>query len=277
MKKLIGLCLGMCLPICGLAAAFAQEAAESTMPPPKVLVVMREFLKPGRQGSAHQSSESAFVQAFKSANWPTHYFAADGLTGRPRADFFVGYDSFEAWEKDTQATAANPTLAAALDKAQQADGDLLSEYDTGVFAYRDDLSLHGPVDIAHMRYFEVNSYRVRPGHGAEWEELVKQYRSAYEKAIPGAHWAMFEGMYGADTAGVFLIFTPMKSLAEVDHFMADSKKVMDSVGANEMKKLEDMEASCVESHQSSLLMFNPKMSYPRDEWVKADPDFWSTK
>jgi hypothetical protein len=26
-----------------------------------------------------------------------------------------------------------------------------------------------------------------------------------------------------------------------------------------------------------LFAFNPKMSYPRDEWVKADPDFWAQK
>lgn len=277
MKKLIGLSLGFCLSCCSLVAAFAQEAAGTTTPPPKVLVIMREFLKPGRQGAIHQKSESAFVKAFTDAKWPTHYFAADSLSGRARVLFFVGYDSFEAWEKDNQATAANATLSAAVDKALLSDGDLLSSYDTGAFVYREDLSLQGSVDIAHMRYFEVSAFVVRPGHGMEWEELVKEYRSAYEKAVPDAHWTVFENMYGAENGSVFLVFVPMKTLAEVDHSILDSKKFADSLGESGMKKLDDLEASCVESRSTNLFQFNPKMSYPREEWVKADPNFWGAK
>jgi hypothetical protein len=44
-----------------------------------------------------------------------------------------------------------------------------------------------------------------------------------------------------------------------------------------MKKLDAMEASCLESVQTNLFAFDPKMSYPPDAWVKADPDFWTVK
>jgi hypothetical protein len=128
-----------------------------------------------------------------------------------------------------------------------------------------------------MRYFEISLFVVRPGHGQEWEALVKGYKSAYEKAIPDAHWAVFESMYGANNGGLFLIFTPRKSLSEVDRAMSDSKKLMAAIGEAGMKKLDDLEAACVESTQTNLFMFNPKMSYPPDEWVKADPAFWSAK
>jgi hypothetical protein len=69
----------------------------------------------------------------------------------------------------------------------------------------------------------------------------------------------------------------MKSLAEADRSLADDKKFAASIGEGEMKKLEEMEASCVESRQTNLFVFNPKMSYAPDAWVKADPDFWSAK
>ena len=49
--------------------------------PPKVLVVTREFLKPGRGGSPHEKTESAFVQAMAAAKWPTQYIGADALSG----------------------------------------------------------------------------------------------------------------------------------------------------------------------------------------------------
>ncbi len=276
MKKLIGLSLEFCLSLGGLVPAFAQDAPD-LMKPPNVLVIMREFLKPGKAGSVHEKSESAFVQAMSAAKWPTHYFAADSLTGHPRSLFFVRYDSFADWEKDNLATIHNSTLAAAMDSASQADGELLTSYDTGGFTYRDDLSLRSSVNIAQMRYFEISSFVVRPGHGSEWEALVREVKSAYEKAVPDAHWAVFESMYGGDNGGVFLVFTPMKSLAETDRSMTDSKKFAAAAGESGMKKIEDLEASSVASRQSNLFMFNPKISYPPDEWIKIDPDFWSAK
>ena len=44
-----------------------------------------------------------------------------------------------------------------------------------------------------------------------------------------------------------------------------------------MKKLGELEAAAVESRQTNLFAFNPRMSYPPDAWVNADPDFWKPK
>ena len=137
----------------GLALAAAQEATD-TVPPPKVLAVFREFVKPGKGGSLHEKAESGFVQAYARAKWPQHYFTVNSLTGKPRALFLIGYPTFEAWEKDNQAQQKNPTLSAALDRASMADGELLSEADGSILVYNEDQSLRAPVDIPHMRYFE---------------------------------------------------------------------------------------------------------------------------
>lgn len=277
MKKLIGPSMWLCIALCSAAAAIAQESPDQ-MKPPNVLVVIREFLKPGKGGSAHAKTESAFVQAMSAAKWPTHYFGADALSGRSRSLFFVRYDSFADWEKDNLATMQNSTLSSALDAASQADGDLVSEYDTSVLTYREDLSLRSTgVNIAQMRYFEISHFVIRPGHGQEWEALVKEVKSAYEKALPDARWAVYESMYGADNGGVFVVFTPMKSLAETDQAMLDSKKFVAAAGESGMKKIEELEASCVASRATNIFAFNPKISYPPEAWVKADPAFWSTK
>jgi hypothetical protein len=274
MKKIIGLSAALCLLFLGSAIASAQQAADETMTPPKVLVINREYLKPGKSGSLHEKTESAFVRAMTAAKWPTHYFAADSLSGPSRALFFVAYPSFEAWEKDNLATEKNATLSAALDRASIADGELLTSYETSAYVYRDDLSLRaGSVSIRHMRYFEIERFVVRPGHGHEWETLVKMYISGFEKAAPNAHWATFESMYGADNGGVFIAFNLMKSLAEVDQGMGDSKQFMSTLNESDRKKLAELEAACVESIQTNLFVFNPKMSYPSEEWIKDDP-FW---
>ena len=75
MKKITGLLLGSSLLFGGLGMAAAQEPT----PPPKVLSVVREFVKPGKSGELHEKAESAFVQAMTRAKWPTHYFAGARL------------------------------------------------------------------------------------------------------------------------------------------------------------------------------------------------------
>jgi hypothetical protein len=277
MKKITPLFVGLCLLF--ICSGFSS-AQDPTSGPPKVLVIMREYLKPGKTGSLHEKTEGAFVHAMAAAKWPTHYFAMDSLSGPSRALFFVGYPSFEAMEKDTLATQKNTTLSAALDRASIADGDLLTSYETSMSIYREDMSLRAAVNIAQMRYFEITQFVVRPGHEKDWEALVKIYTTGYEKTVPDAHWATFERMYGANTGGsvgdVFIVLNPMKSLAEVDSGFADSKKFDSSLSDSEKKKMAELSAACIESVQTNLFAFNPKESYPSDEWIKADP-FWKPK
>ncbi len=274
MKRLTGLLLGSGLLFGGLSTVAAQQMSDGAMPPPKVLQVIREFLKPGKSGSPHEATESGFVKAFQSAKWPTHYLAMDSMTGSPRSLFFVPYDSFAAWEKDAMATQHDATLSAALDRAAIADGALLESSETSAYVYRDDYSLRAPVNIPTMRYFEIQRFKIRPGHDKEWDTLVKMYVTGYEKTVPNAHWATYESAYGADNGGVYIVITPMKSAAEVDQNFADSKKFMGAMGDDWMKKAGDLAAACIESSQDNLFLFNPKLSYVSDDWIKADPAFW---
>jgi hypothetical protein len=271
MKKSARFSTWVCLVFCGAGVVAAQEPAT----PPKVLVIQREFVKPGKSGSLHVKSESAFVQAFAGANWPTHYFAAESMSGRPRVLFFVGYPSFEAWEKDNQATDKNAAFSAALDRASIADGELLTEYAQSVFAYDPDHSLRTG-SIVHSRYFEISQIRIKPGHRAEWMELMKMYRDGFEKAVPNANWAVYESYYGQDNGGIYLLISRMTSLSEDDQGITDDKKFADAMGEDGMKKVRGLTAACVESTQTNLFQFNPKMSYPPEEWIKADP-FWKPK
>jgi hypothetical protein len=261
----------------GGSATLLAQAAATTPPPPKVLVVTREFLKPGKGGSPHEKTESAFVQAMAAAKWPTRYLGTDALSGANRSVFFTGYDSFDAWGKDTAATFGNPTLSAALDRAFIADGELLTGIETNVFSYREDLSYSPAVDIGQMRYFEAISIKTKPGHEMEWEAIAKMYVENFPKAEPNAHWAIYQQMFGARSGGVYVVLIPHKSLSEVDAGMADGKKFFEQLGESGAKKLMDMASASTEAEESNLLMFNPKISYPPDPWVKSDPAFWKPK
>jgi hypothetical protein len=276
MRKFTGFLLGLSLLLGTALVAAAQEKPPDTMGPPKVLVVSREFLKPGRSGAVHAKAESAFVQAFTRAKWPVHYLAMESMSGKPRTLFLGGYDSFDAWEKDNLAIQNDAALSAALDHASAGDGDLQSDRDQSVFVFREDYSQHANTDIAHMRYFEIEAFHVRPGREKEWDEAVKMVKAGYAKGVPDTQWAMYELIYGSP-GGTYLVITPRKSAAEIDHAFAEGPKFEAAMGEKGMRRLSELSVASIESSETNLFAFNPRMSYARDEWVKADPDFWKPK
>ncbi len=276
MNRIAGAMLALLflLPI-GISVPVAAQDKSMGHMPPKILVVGREYTKPGKSGTQHEKTESAFVQAMMHAKWPTHYLAVESLSGKNRALFFTGYDSFEAWEKDTRATEKDKVLSSALDRAWAADGDLLSETDGAVLAFSEESSFRPEVDIAHMRYFEISAWQVKHGHDKDWDEIVKLVKEAYKK-IPDAHWAAYSAVYGLpDTT--YIIFSPMKSLAEVDKNLMENKDFEAAMGEEGMKKLGELSARAIESSQTNLFAINPRMSYVGEDWIKADPDFWKPK
>jgi hypothetical protein len=275
MKKFTGVLLGVSLLVGGIGLATAQDTSE-VQPPPKVLALYREYLKPGKAGTVHEKSESAFVQAVTKAKVPTNYLAVDSISGRPRSLFLFPYDSFDGIEKDYMNTQKNPALATALDHAMVTDGELLSDMDSTLLAYREDQSLRPNVDIAHMRYFEISLFQVRPGHGKDWDDIVKLVLAAYEK-VPDAHWATYEVVYGQQPNSTYVVFTAIKSAVDIDKEFAQDKDFVAAMGEDGMKKLAELETQALESRQSNLFSFNPRMSYPPERWVKADPDFWKPK
>lgn len=82
--------------------------------------------------------------------------------------------------------------------------------------------------------------------------------------------------YGGED-GTYIIFNPMKSATEIDAEDGDWKKFGDALGEDGMKKLSELTAAAVDSSETNLFMFNPRMSYVREDWIKADPDFWKPK
>jgi hypothetical protein len=260
-----------------ISAPFALHAQMNPMDgPPKVLVIDREFLKPGKSGALHEKTESNFVRASIAAKSKSYYFGMDSMSGPSRSLFFFPYPSFAAWEQDTLSTRKNATFAAAMDHASNVDGELLSAYEQSAFNLRPDLS-YNTGNLVGKRYFEITQYIIRPGHTAEAEELSKLYLDAYKKTGIATNWATFELMYGHETGDVFLYITTMKSLSEADQEIPDTAKFLDSLGEKGRKHLSELSASAVESAQTNIFEINPKISYPPEEWIKAEPDFWKPK
>jgi hypothetical protein len=271
MKRVVTLLLGACLCLAAASVAAAQNNGGISTPP-KVLVINREVLKPGKGGALHQKTESAFVRAMAAAKYTHYYLGMDSLSGPSRSLFFTGYDSFADWEKDAMATQQNATLSAALDRAAVADGDLLQSYETSAYVLRDDLSLNAATDLPHDRYFEIGVFHVKPGHDEDWSSIMKLVKDAYAK-IPDAQWAMYERAYGGPE-NYFIYITPLKSAAEIDRNFANGPKFVEAIGKEGMHKLNELMSASVDQAEINLFALNPAISYVGPEMIQADPTFW---
>jgi hypothetical protein len=272
MRKAIPVVLAMTIAAFGSLLTAAQDMTA----PPKVLEIQREFIKPGKAGAIHDKSESNFVAAMARAKWPTHYVALSSMSGKSRALYIVGYDSFAAWQKDNDATEKNAALSAEIDKIAQSDGELLDSFDQGVLYYDADKSYRPISDLSNIRYVEITQFTLQPGHGKDWEDLVKMVIAGHKKAGTNANWATYELEYGGP-GDTYLIFSGDTGMKDIDDGFLDGKKFHDAMGDEGMKKLDELYGHTVASSDSELFSINPKQSYPPDAWVKAAPDFWKPK
>jgi hypothetical protein len=273
MKIVVTILLGTCLCVGAATVAVAQNNGGINMPP-KVLVINREVLKPGKNGTPHQRTESAFVRAMAAAKDTTYYLGMDALSGPSRSLFFTAYDSFADWEKEAISEQKNATLSAALNRAAVADGDLLQSYETSIFFLRDDFSLNPGTELAHDRYFEIGVFHVKPGHDENWATIMKLVKDAYAK-VPDVQWAMYERAYGG-SEGYFIYITPLKTAAEIDRNFANGPKFVEAIGKDDMKTLNSLMAESVDEAEINLFALNPAISYVGPEMIRSDPTFWKS-
>src|SRR3984885_13665117 len=89
------------------AILFAQDV----LPTAKVLVISREYTKPGKDGTPHQMVEGAYPRALAAGKIPNRYYALVSLSGPPRALFFHGYSSFADMAAEGRGASSDSTLS----------------------------------------------------------------------------------------------------------------------------------------------------------------------
>ena len=118
---------------------------------------------------------------------------------------------------------------------------------------------------------------MRLGHGDEYTEARKILVEANKKANPDDVHSAFYSVTAGLPAGTYLLFTPRKSLAELDPNPARAKAIQDAMGEDNNKKRQKLLADSVISAETIIYAFSPKMSYVPKEWAKAGGEFWTPK
>ena len=206
---------------------FVQAVAQTTPEehgPPKVLLFVREDIKPGMMAS-HNKHSAIYAGIFSRLQTPNHRIAMVPVAGSENeVVYLTGCDSFADLEKllnetDKKLSTVNASTQSELDRLDKEAGSLHAGMRDLLAVYRPEMSFNPQAPIPQMRYFSVSTVRIRPGHEAQYIDYVqKVVNVARTKAkLPdNFHVAVYQVISGAPS-GTFLVFRPMKSLAELDN------------------------------------------------------------
>ena len=259
--------------------ALAQETRQ--MGPPKVLLIVREEIKPGMMG-AHTRHSADFVQVFNQLNTQNHRIAMVPVAGNENEVLYItAAQSFAEIETINRSTdqkmgSANGTMRVKLDALEKEAPGMHSAMRDMLAVYRPELSFNPGVNIAQMRYFTITTTRVRPGFDSVYVDNVqKTINVARQKAkVDDLHVAVFQVISGAPS-GTYMIFRPMKSLAELDNPIG--MKVRAAMTDDQRKDSEKAVRESIMSSDVVTYAFAPGMSFVDREFAAMDSAFWSPK
>ena len=250
-------------------------AQSGPMPPPPLMLFVREEVKPGH-GAGHAATESAWTRALNKGKSTDYYLGMSALTGPSEAWFIMGYTSYADWEAKQNEFEKNPALRAEIDKVSLQDGEHLSGTRTLLGTLRQDLSFGPPVEIGKMRYMRIRTFRIKQGQNKAFEAGVKTALAAYEKSHYPASFAFYEIAAGTGSP-TFIVLRPMKSLADMDATAAAEKGFQEALGEEGQKTMQKVFADTVNNVENQLFAFNPKLSFPGPSTLASDPGYWTVK
>jgi hypothetical protein len=253
----------------------ARPTAEMQMTKPApILVIYKEDLKAGHTAS-HDQLEANFARTYAKVPGARHYLAMNSLSGPTQSWFVQPYATLEDVEKEFQASENAPAMVKTnLERIAGGEDNNLTKQTAITTVYRDDLSYNSDVtDLPKMRYVEVITFHVKPGHDAEFMEAATLVKNAYEKTNVPMGWACYQVFAGAPS-GTYYIFRAIDSLAKADPTNRERMQtVHQALGEDGQKRLAQLTSEAIAMEETDFYAFNPKTSFAPPEFAAAD-SFW---
>lgn len=272
MKQFLFFSLTVCLLVASASLTSAQTPA-----PPRVMLIVREDIKPGMMGP-HAREANNVVQIYAKANSPYHRLAMVPVAGNENEVMYIwGFDSYAEMEKSNSYldTVSNVTYKADFDRVRPPGEDYHSSQRDTIAVLREDMSYNMNTDIRKMRYMRVSTIRVKPGHTREWEDSRRMTKAAHEKAKVDETMVVYQVAGGAQS-GTYLVMIPWASLDGIGT-IPHGKSYMDALGDDRRDKIEKIENDSVVFTSTDIYAFAPHLSYLSKDWVSGDPSFWTLK
>ena len=258
-----------------VAAATSAMAQGMPTTQPKFLQIYREQVKMGRTGD-HAKWEAGWPAAFEKNKNPYSYIALVSVTGPNEAWYVSPLASQAAYGETLAREDADPVLRAELDRLSRGDAEFVSESTSLQALARPDLSYGNFPDLAMMRFWEISTYRVKPGHEDAFAAAAKAWASATARTAPGTSWRTYEVVAGAP-GGTYLIFSSHGSFADFDKSATDGEATFKSLSFDERTALDKYFADAALSTVTNRYRLDPGQSFVPAETRQKDPAFWMPK
>ena len=265
--------LGAALALSAANTAFAQTGLPTTQP--NLLQIYREELKVGH-AAEHEKVEAGWPAAYEKAKSPYYYLALVSLTGPAEAWFVAPYESHQALGESMKLDRGNAVLAAELARLQRADAEHLTQGRTIMAVARKDLS-HGEYpETAKQRFWEITTFRVRPGRDADFAAAAKAYSAAVTRSGKVASYRVYQVSAGMPTP-TYLVFSSLTSFAGFDTMMSDDEAITKAMTEADQKLFQKFFTEGLISSDTQRFELSPTMSYVSAEVRASDPAFWMPK
>lgn len=242
-------------------------------PPPAVLQIGREFMRPGKAQAVAQIERDGVAEAARLNN-PHPWLALASVSGRDDHWFLSGYDSYAAVDQEYERVGAIPAVARLFAEMPGRKAELLIEPRIVFARYREDLSYSRGLTAAHTRFFLVTTVQIHPGHGADFAELRRIVRGGHQRARAADNISVYEVDSGMPD-GTFLIFSAAASFDEAGALSQfHGRGLENALSPQDRTRLRDLSNTAIESSETVLFSVDPSMSYPAQEWIQADVEFW---
>jgi hypothetical protein len=242
---------------------------------PKLLTIMCEEVKAGRNAE-HSKYEAGWPAAYGKAKSPDYYLATTSLTGPNEAWYLVPSESHAALGESMKREDKDAALSAKLGKLARGDAKYIKASRTMQAVAQPELSVGAFPDVSKVRFFEVTTFRVRPGHETQFEEAAKTYAAVCKRADAKISYRVYALMAGM-TGPAFLIISSVEDYAEFDQMLAADMAIWKEATPEEKGIIQKAGAEAVISSESNRFRVDPRQSYVPKETRESDREFWMPK
>jgi len=261
--------------LCIAAGALLAQGQPLPTSQPTLITITRESVKMGR-AAEHERIEAGWPAAFAKAKSPSYYLAMSSLSGPGEVWFISPYADNAAIAADMKLASSDTVLGKELDRLSHADADVLTDTRNVQARARPDLSHGAFPDLAKVRYWEITTFRVRPGHEVEFEAAAKAYGAAAERANPGYSYRVYQVTLGMPQP-TFLVFATVDAYGQFDDMAANGLKTMQGMTTEETAAMQKFSTDALINSESNRFALNATMSYVAAETRATDVAFWAPK
>jgi hypothetical protein len=264
------------LTLLALAAGSAATVLAQGMPTaqPKFLHIVREPVKTGR-AAEHAKWEAGWPAAFAKASSKYNYIAITSITGPQEAWFIEPYGSQTAYG-ESLAMENDPVLGPELEKLAKGDAEFVGDVTSMQLTARPELSHGSFPDMSKVRFYEITTFRVKPGYENEWVVATKAYKSAAARSAPGASWRTYAVVAGGP-GGTYLVMSSTGSFAEFERMGSEGEATWKNMTPEESAALGKFTKEGLLSTVTQRFKVDPAMSYVDAATMAKDPAFWGPK